>query len=85
MLKGIIVLFIDIFMRIYNQNYRGRVSISFSIILAIKLRKKINRKKKEVMMFRWNKNDNIMKIDINYVKQVKCGMKTTKLSKHVVE
>ena len=35
-------------------------------------------------MFRLNENDNIMKLDINYVKQVKRGMQTF-LIPHVVE
>ena len=26
-------------------------------------------------MFRWNEKVNIMKIDVNYVKQATCGMK----------
>ena len=28
-------------------------------------------------MFKWNENRNIIKIDINYVKQVKYGMKAS--------
>ena len=36
-------------------------------------------------MFWWDEEGNIMKIDTNYVKQAKYGMKTTILLKHVVE
>ena len=42
-------------------------------------------KKKKGMMFRCNKKDNIIKIDTDYRKQVKCGMKIIKLSKHIME
>ena len=36
-------------------------------------------------MFKWNENDNIMKIDTNLVKQVKCVMKTIKSSKYIID
>ena len=52
MLKGIIIFFIDIFMRIYNQIYKGGLFIPFSIIVAIKIRKE--RKKKNYKEYEKN-------------------------------
>ena len=48
-LKGIIVFLIDIFMRKSNQIYRGGFSISFSIIIAIKLRKVYGKNENHVL------------------------------------
>ena len=56
LLKGIIVLFIDIFLRRYNQIYWGGLSISFSIIVAIKLRNERNKKKKKKNHKEYEKN-----------------------------
>ena len=44
-----IVFLIDIFMRKSNQIYRGGFSISFSIIIAIKLRKEYGKNENHVL------------------------------------